>query len=88
MTSETLSVPSEESSQDESSLAVIDLRQKQKRKAIKQLRKGRGKLSYRIQEMVADMRKSGEPRDGNPLVIVVREKRKKRRSLSRLLRGW
>ena len=87
MKSEAPSAPSKDSPQDKSSLIVIDLRKKQKRRAIKQLRKGRGKLSYRIQEMVAEMRKSGEPRDGNPLVVVVREKKKKR-SLSRLLRGW
>lgn len=61
-------------------LLVIDIGKKQRRKRIRQLRKGRGRLLERINEVMDDLREEGAI-DGNatPVVIVVREKRRRSR---------
>jgi len=61
-----------------SSFVVVDLGKKQKRKSIKQLRKGTGKLTGQINELLEEMREQGTLAPGaQPVVIVVREKRKR-----------
>jgi hypothetical protein len=60
------------------SLLVVDIGKKQKRKRIRDLRKGRGKLFDKVAELVAEMQSSGTIKgDVQPLVIVVREKERR-----------
>ena len=56
-------------------LLVVDIGKKQKRKRIRQLRKGRGRLFDRINDVVDDLREEGAiDENATPVVIVVREK--------------
>ncbi len=56
---------------------VIDLG-KHRRKQVKQLREGRGKLMDDVGAVIAELRAAGAIADNvQPVVIVVREKRKK-----------
>ena len=56
---------------------VIDLGKK-KRKRVKKLRKGRGRLMDRINDFVSDMKESGELNaNADTMVVVVRQKRRK-----------
>ena len=59
---------------------VIDLG-KQKRKRIKALRKGKGKLMARVQEAIANLKESGALKPNAAAIVVVRQKRKKSFSL-------
>ena len=59
------------------STIVVDMGKK-KRKLIRRLRKGRGKLMRDVNDLVDEMRDSGQLADDvQPLVIVVRQKRRK-----------
>lgn len=61
----------------QSSVVIVDMG-KRKRKQVKQLRRGRGKLMDRIEETVGQLQAEGEIESGSPVVVViVREKRKK-----------
>ena len=58
-----------------SQLLVVDLGKRQSPKRLKQLRKGRGKLVGRIDQIVADLVEAGTVKAGaQPIVIVVRER--------------
>ncbi len=58
-----------------SQLLVVDLGKRQSAKKVKQLRKGRGKLVGRIDQIVADLVEAGTAKAGaQPIVIVVRER--------------
>ncbi len=61
----------------QSSVVIVDMG-KRKRKQVKQLRRGRGKLMDRIEETVGQLQADGEIESGSAVVVViVREKRKK-----------
>ncbi len=56
---------------------VIDLGRK-RRKRVKQLRKGRGRLLSDVMDQVEDLRDSGEiDADAQAVIVVVRQKRSK-----------
>jgi hypothetical protein len=56
-------------------LVLVDLSRRQTPKQIKRLRKGRGTLITRIDEIVEELVQSGTVKaDAQPVVIVVREK--------------
>jgi hypothetical protein len=58
-----------------SQLLVVDLGKRQSAKQVKRLRKGRGKLVGRIDQIVADLVEAGTVKAGaQPVVIVVRER--------------
>lgn len=62
---------------DTDSLMLIDLGSK-KRKDVKRLRKGRGRLMGRVVDTVEELKASGEiEADSQVVVVVVKEKRKK-----------
>jgi hypothetical protein len=75
-----IDVPSvqEKSPPGDPSFVVIDIGKKQRKKAIKRLRKGKGKLTRKIEEMLAELRESSSLPAGSPVVIVVREKKNKK----------
>lgn len=63
---------------DGASFLVVDLGKKQKRKDIKRLRKGSGKLTEKIKEMLDELREQNTiSAAAQPVVIVVREKAKR-----------
>jgi Family of unknown function (DUF6200) len=56
-------------------LVVVDLGKRQNPKQVKRLRKGRGKLVRRIDEIVGELVAAGTIKaNAQPVVIVVREK--------------
>lgn len=59
------------------SVVVVDLGKKYKRKHIRRLRKGRGKLMGKVQGLVADLRDDMPNNNVQPVVVVVRQKKKK-----------
>ncbi|ACY13732.1 hypothetical protein [Haliangium ochraceum] len=62
------------------SLIVVDVGKKFRRKQIRKLRKGRGKLMGRVEQLVSDLQDNDALGDNaKPVVIVVREKKKKMR---------
>lgn len=64
------------------SLLVIDIGKKQKKKDIKRLRKGTGKLTDKLKEVVEQLREENAiSADAQPVVIIVREKAKRGRLL-------
>lgn len=74
----TESRPSTRAAADGSSFIVVDLGKKQKRKAIKGLRKGTGKLTVKLKELLDEMREQGTlSADAQPVVVVVREKKRR-----------
>lgn len=67
--------PASANNNGESDMLVIDIGKKQKRKRIRQLRKGRGRLFERISDVVDDLRAEGAvDAKATPIVIVVRER--------------
>ena len=60
---------------DGSSFIVIDIGKRQKSKQIRKLRKGTGKLTEKIKELVDDLREQRTiSAEAQPVVIVVRQK--------------
>lgn len=55
---------------------IIDIG-KRKRSQVKKLRKGRGKLLDRVQDVLADMTTEGTITANQPVIVVVREKQKR-----------
>lgn len=56
-------------------LVIVDLGRRQSAKRVKKLRKGKGKLVGRVDQIVADLMEAGTLKAGvQPVVIVVREK--------------
>ena len=56
-------------------LLVVDLGKRQSPKQVKRLRKGRGKLVGRIDQIIAELVDAGTVKAGaQPIVIVVRER--------------
>jgi hypothetical protein len=56
-------------------MIVVDLDKKQKKRNINRLRKGRGKLMSKVDELIADLREAGSiDAHAQPVVIVVRQK--------------
>lgn len=67
-------------SADGSSFVVVDLGKKQSRKQIKKLRKGAGKLTEKLKDMLDTMREQGTiSADSTPVIVVVREKKRRTR---------
>ena len=61
----------------QSNVLIVDMG-KRKKKDIKRLRRGRGKLMDRISNTMGQLKEEGEIPEGSPVVVVlVREKRKK-----------
>jgi hypothetical protein len=66
---------------DGSSFIVIDIGKRQKSKEIRKLRKGSGKLTEKIKELVDDLREQRTiSAEAQPVVIVVRQKAKRTKS--------
>jgi len=64
---------------------VLDLG-KQRRKRVKQLRRGEGRLMEEVNASIEELRTAGAiAADAQPVVIIVREKRRKTRGLTGLL---
>jgi K+-transporting ATPase c subunit len=60
---------------DGSSFIVIDIEKRQKAKQIRRLRKGTGKLTEKIKELVDELREQRTiSAEAQPVVIVVRQK--------------
>lgn len=60
---------------DDKSVIVVDVGKKQRRKHIRQLRKGRGRLLTKIKSVLADLQAEGAmPENAHPVVFVVRER--------------
>jgi hypothetical protein len=57
---------------------VVDLGKK-KRKLVKRLRHGEGRLMERVQELIASMRSEGTSKPGDTVVVIV-ERRSQRRN--------
>ena len=73
----------EEKASKDNNVIVVDVRRKYRRKHIRRLRKGRGKLMNKIEELVADLRETDSLGDNvQPVVVVVREKKKRRNNLT------
>lgn len=65
--------------ESQSRMVVIDIGKKQKKKTIRRLRQGRGKLLPRVEEAVKDVREEmGESGAAPVVVVVVRKKRSRR----------
>lgn len=63
---------------DGASFLVVDIGKKQKRKDIKGLRKGSGKLTEKVKELIDELREQNTiSAAAQPVVIVVREKAKR-----------
>jgi hypothetical protein len=63
-------------------LLVVDIGKRQKKKEIKNLRKGHGKLFDKVADLLAELKGNGTVNgEVQPLVIVVREK-------ERRMLGW
>jgi hypothetical protein len=61
-------------------VVVVDIGKKYRRKHIRRLRKGRGKLMDRVENLVAGLRdEKAIDANAQPVVIIVREKSKKSR---------
>ena len=56
-----------------SNVIVVDLGKK-KRKQVKRLRKGKGKLMDKVNEVVAALRQDGTSSPGDTIVVVVEQK--------------
>ena len=67
--------------ENESRIVVIDIGKKQKKKAIRQLHQGRGKLLPKVQEAVKGVQQEMETTGAPPVVVVVVRKKKRRRWL-------
>lgn len=66
-----------EEAKPQNSMIVVDLGKKYKKKHIRRLRKGRGRLMDKVEQLVEDLRESGGmDEQSKPVVIVVRQKRK------------
>lgn len=69
------------------SFVVVDVGKKQKRKEIKKLRKGKGKLTRKVEGMISELRESSALPEGSPLVVIVREKKEDKKRARRLFGG-
>ena len=59
----------------DNSMIVVNIGKKYKKKHIRRLRKGRGRLMEKVEQLVEDLRESGGVSDDvQPVVIVVRRK--------------
>ncbi len=65
-------------SDDQSRIVVIDIGKKQKKKAIRRLRQGRGKLMPKVESAVKSVQEETGTANVLPIVIVVRKKRSRR----------
>jgi hypothetical protein len=69
-------------------MLVVDIRRRQRRKQIRKLRKGRGRLAAKVQDMIDEFHENGALQDtgnGTPtIVVVVRERNSRRRDMF----GW
>lgn len=66
---------SEDAKRGDNSMIVVNIGKKYKKKHIRRLRKGRGRLMEKVEQMVGDLRDSGGISDDvQPVVIVVRQK--------------
>jgi hypothetical protein len=63
----------QQASTETSRTIVIDLGKK-KRKQVKKLRKGRGRLAALVTDTVAELRAAGEAGAGDTIVVVVEKK--------------
>ena len=63
---------------DDGSFLVLDIGKK-KKKALKRLRRGEGKLMEKVQAAVDEARASAPPDEAPPTVIVIARQKRKRR---------
>lgn len=69
----------EERGADPKAMVVVDLGKKQSRKNVRRLRKGRGKLASKVEDLLADLREAGTlDAQSQAVVVVVREKPRRR----------
>jgi hypothetical protein len=61
-----------------SRVIVVDIGKKQKKRAIRRLRQGRGSLMPKIESTIKDIQKEAGVADALPIVIVVRQRRARR----------
>lgn len=61
----------------DSRIIVVDIGKKQKKKAIRRLREGRGRLTAKVEEAVKEIREEAGTGSGPVVVVVVRRKKKK-----------
>ena len=54
---------------------LVELKKKYRKKQIRRLRKGKGKLARKVEQLLSELQEEGNTR---PVVLVVREKRKKK----------
>jgi len=62
-------------------VVVIDIGKKQRKKAIKRLRQGRGKLMPKIDSAIKEIQKEAGAAEALPVVVVVERKKRSRRFL-------
>lgn len=63
-------------------ILVVDIRRRQRRKQVRKLRKGRGRLAAKVQDMIDEFHENGALQDtgnGTPTVVVVVRERNRRR---------
>jgi hypothetical protein len=61
---------------DKAQIVVVDFGKSQRRRKVRRLRKGRGKLMTRIESIVSELVEAGTvPATAQPVVIVVRERK-------------
>lgn len=66
------------SKEDDRKLIVVDIAKKQKRKSIRSLRRGKGRLMGKINDLLDEMREQGAVSEqSQPIVVVVRQKEKR-----------
>jgi S1-C subfamily serine protease len=61
-----------------SPILVVDLGKKQRRKDIRNLRRGEGRLMEKVQDAVEEIKEKGDLKGHPTVVVVVREKTKSR----------
>ena len=65
---------------DKKSVVVIDIGKKYRRKHVRRLRKGRGRLMRKLEGLLEDLREDKSLGDNiKPIVVVVKQKRRKGR---------
>lgn len=65
---------------DEKSVVVIDIGKRYRRKHVRRLRKGRGRLMRKLEGLLGDLREDKSLGDNvKPIVVVVKQKRRKGR---------
>lgn len=68
----------ESSTAGKSGIVVVDIGKKQKRKAIRRLRRGEGRLMERVESVVQEIQENmGAEKNVQPIVLIVERKKKR-----------